>query len=99
VIEALQSLGRVKSEQGDEVRAAELFEDALARSRIAGNLWGAASSLDELARLALRDDDRTRAAALAREALDLHRRLDHAAGIETSTATLSAAARAESPVP
>jgi tetratricopeptide (TPR) repeat protein len=82
--EALQTLAGLA---GGE-RAAELLEDALARSREAGDPWGTARALDGLARLALGAGERERARTLATEALALHERLEHPVGAAESRAIL-----------
>jgi predicted ATPase/DNA-binding SARP family transcriptional activator len=87
VIDGLQQLGTVLADR-DEQRARGLFEDALARSRESGYAWGAAFALDALAARALQAGERERARALAAEALELHRRLEHEPGVQAALSTL-----------
>jgi predicted ATPase/transcriptional regulator with XRE-family HTH domain len=78
---ALTGAGVLAGEQGDHIRAAALFEEALILRRPLGDSRLIADSIHNLAQLAKMQREYGRAIALHEEALALYRALDYKPGI------------------
>jgi tetratricopeptide (TPR) repeat protein len=70
---ALNNLGDVASDEGDDSLARQCYEESLAIRRRRGDEWGIAWCLIHLGRLARREGEYERAAALDQESLALFR--------------------------
>ncbi|HEY8431553.1 MAG TPA: tetratricopeptide repeat protein [Sandaracinaceae bacterium] len=85
---ALNRLARIHRQRGEDAKAEQLLERALALFRAAGDLRGVASTLDDLAQVARLLGDTERALAAAHEALEIRRSHADVRGEAVSLMTL-----------
>ncbi len=87
---ALNRLARVYRQRGEDSKAEQLLERALALFRVAGDLRGVASTLDDIAQVARLKGELDRASAAATEALEIRRSHADVRGEAVSLITLGA---------
>ncbi len=85
---ALNRLARIYRQRGEDAKAEQLLERALALFRTAGDLRGVASTLDDIAQIGRLKGELDRASAAATEALEIRRSHADVRGEAVSLITL-----------
>jgi tetratricopeptide (TPR) repeat protein len=96
---ALNLLGVLAGDQGDDARAEEYFKESLAIFRQIGDKRGIASGLNSLAQVAGARGDFPTARELYAQSLEMRRDLGHSAGVAESLSNLGMLASRSGDVP